>query len=168
MVSPAGEPLQMVIEPRQGQDFGLFSRTRLSIAPDGRAIVHAGDEFMWRTDVGGPGQVQIAGHTDPPPVPWSLRRRLRYRSDGALILHIRPIEAEVEFPRHDGRRRQRQATIAGPARPDRRRRFAVAADDDRLAFVMPDEDENRSMLIGRLSEGIEDFRLGVEQACGPT
>ena len=72
--------------------------------------VHVAHRRRWT----GPGPDRGTART--PPVTECFGD-VRYRSDGALILHSRPIEARVEIPRHDGG----QPNIdSGPARPDRR------------------------------------------------
>ncbi|MEP7158768.1 MAG: hypothetical protein ABI797_05030, partial [Chloroflexota bacterium] len=159
-MSPAGDTVELLLEGRRTPGIGIFARTGLTIAPNGHAIVHHQDEFMWRTDLGGGGLVQIGGPIPPEvpgpedPTPTEFFVHVEYRAAGDLLALMRPVGGGprwLELMAEDGSERQRLEfdldglDVVG---------FALASDDDLIAFVTFDATtETNSLMVGSLGEG---------------
>jgi serine/threonine-protein kinase len=169
-VGPSGEPVQVHLASREAPSIDPFAPTDLTTAPDGSAIVHAGEDQMWRTTLDGSAIVQIGGVTAPdepdtePAAPTEFYRDVAYRSDGSLLVLFGPVEEGppwLETMADDGTGRTRLDLDLSDLQASR---IALAPDDDLLSLEIDSED-GPAIAIGRIADGPSSFReldLGLE------
>ena len=168
-VGADGEHATHLLAPRAAPGINFEGRTTLTVAPDGGAVVHAGQDMIWRTEPDNTEAVQIAGVTgtpaldEPPPEATEFYRDVIYRADGKLLVlgAIAPDDTSpwLAVMSDDGSSRQALdldlAELTG-----RVSRIGLGADDDLLALEVEAEGEEprRQIFVGRISRGMDDFR----------
>lgn len=163
-VGTDGENATHLLAPRTAPAINFAGRTTLTVAPDGSAVVHAGEDMIWRTASGDVEAVQIAGiDPDEQPEPTEFYRDVTYRADGKLLVlgAVAPDDTSpwLAVMSDDGSSRQALdldlAELTG-----RVSRIGLGADDDLLALEVEaqEEEPRRQIFVGRISRGMDDFR----------
>jgi hypothetical protein len=164
VVDPGGERIEMVLPPRVTPGIGFFSSTRLSVAPDGSAVVHADEGGAYHTLVAGADMEQFVGEPfegEPGEEPEIVEfvRDAAHRSDGGLLLlweNFAEGTAWLETATADGSDRVRlEPDLELEAIGGMPERMALAPDDDTVVL----ERQGGGLVLGRLSEGIASFAI---------